>query len=144
MKGSIVAAAAAWIFLTVGAAVAQEAKRIRLRDLVSQPRTYFERPVRLPKMGCVDNPKDGFVCVQQVGGQMLRIEASALGAKTSQRIAERLIGDCKGTANLTRSVCAVEVEIVPRSSSQDMVETERGSVPLLTVYSPQIEMFAPR
>lgn len=92
-------------------------------------------------MGCVDNPKGGFMCVEPVGGQMLRIDASALGAGTGSRIAERLIGDCKGTANLSSLVCRVEVEITPRSTHRDMLETSAGSRPIVVVYSGQIDMY---
>lgn len=124
--------------------VAAEAERIAFKALVKDPKSYLEKPIRLPAIGCVDNPKGGFLCVDQIGGQMLRISADALGAKTSKKIAESLITDCKGTANLTSAECRVEIEISPRNAYRDTLETPHGSMPIVVIYSGIIDMFAPK
>ena len=76
----------------------------------------------------VDDPKGGYVCVKTVGGQILRVQAAALGTKTDTVLAERLLGDCKGTANLKRASCRVDAEIEPR----DVVRIAHPSARALT------------
>lgn len=118
--------------------------RVSQRQLVDAPKSYVGRKIVLSGIGCVDDAKSGFLCVAIVGGQALRVEAGALGAKTKLEIAERLIGDCKGTANLTRSACRVDAEIEPANAYKDVMETSSGTMPIVVVYSPQIEMYEPR
>lgn len=113
------------------------------RDLTETPRAYVGKRIVIRGINCVDDPKGGFLCVAIVGGQALRITASALGAKTALPIAERLIGDCKGTANLTRSSCRVDIEIEPTSGVRDVMDTPNGTMPIAVVVAPQIEMYQP-
>jgi hypothetical protein len=118
-------------------------ERIALRELTESPKAYIGRQIIAPGIGCVDNPKGGFLCVAVVGGQALRIEASVLGARTKVEIAERLTGDCKGTANLSRSACRFDAGIEPTAGYRDTMETPSGSMPITVIVSPSIEMYRP-
>src|SRR5262245_49822477 len=85
-----------------------QSKTVSLRQLMDAPMDFIGKSIRLPAMSCVDDPKGGFVCVAQVGGRFLKIDAVVLGAMTVQSIAELLISDCKGTANLDNGQCRFE------------------------------------
>ena len=134
--------------IAVGApasAAAQEGETVRIRDLTTTPRTYLGREIRLDAaVGCVDTPAGGFTCLAQVGGQMLKVESSVLGPKTPLGVTERLLGDCKGTANLTRPGCQFLVRLKATTAYKEFVETPAGSVPITIVVSPRIEMFLKR
>ena len=119
-------------------------QRVSLRQLAEAPKDYVGRTIVVSGIGCVDDPKDGFVCVATVGGRAVRIEASVLGAKTRQEIAERLIGACKGLSNLSRPACRVDAEIEPRNAYVDTVETPDGSKAGIVVNSGAIDMYAPK
>lgn len=121
-----------------------EGTKVTAKQLIEAPRLYVGQKIVLDGIGCVDPGKTGFVCTAVVSGQALKIEASILGPKTAQGIAERLIGECKGTANLARPKCRVAIEIEPTSSHRDMMETEAGTMPISVVVSPRIEMFRSR
>lgn len=118
--------------------------RITARQLVDNPKAYVEKAVVIPGIACVDPGKGDFLCMMKVGGQVLRIQASGLGAKTNQAIAERLTGDCKGTANLENAACKVDAEFTPRTAVKDTVDTPWGSLPVIEVYAPEIEMYRPK
>jgi hypothetical protein len=119
-------------------------ERVSVRRLVDDPRTDVGRRIVVPAIACVDNPKGGFVCVATAAGQALRITATSLGPKTRIDIAERLIRGCKGTANLTRAECRVDAEFELTDTFRDVMDTPNGSMPIVVLYSPQIEMYAPR
>ena len=119
-------------------------ERVTARQLLQAPKDYIGKTIVIPDIPCVDNPKGGFLCVTIVDGQALRIEASSLGAKTKIEIAERLTQGCKGTANLTRSVCRVDAEIEPKNAYKDIMDTENGSMPIAGIYSGAIEMYSPK
>ena len=113
-----------------------------LRKLVDDPGAYVSKRIRVASISCVDDPKGGYVCMRTVGGQILRIQAEALGAGTEMGIAERLLGDCKGTANLQRTACRVDAEIEPSSGKRDVMDTPGGSMPVTIVEAVDIEMYA--
>ncbi|ACL55611.1 hypothetical protein [Methylobacterium nodulans] len=114
------------------------------RKLIDNPRSYLHQKTLVQNIHCIDVPRGRLICIVPIGGQIIRLEGSALGAKTPLSIAERLTGDYKGTANISNAACVVDVEIEPTSVVKDMLDTPSGSMPLLTVYSPLIEMYRPR
>lgn len=116
-------------------------RRTDLKRLVDDPDVYLRRKIRVPSIPCVDNPKGGYVCMKSVGGQMLRIQAEALGTRTDAVIAERLLGDCKGTANLRRAACRVDADLEPSNGKRDVTETPGGSMPITTIEAPDIDMY---
>ena len=124
----------------IGAAIAT-GQRITPRALVDSPHRYIGKLVVLSDIACVDNPRDGYTCEAQVGGQMLRIDALALGDKTTPEISRRLIGDCKGTANLDRNVCRIEAEFTPATARTEIIETDRGTQSVVLIFSRRIEMY---
>lgn len=119
--------------------MAQE--RTDLRKLVDDPDVYLRRKVRVSGIPCVDDPKGGYVCSKAVGGQILRIQAEALGTRTDAMIAERLLGDCKGTANLKRAACRVDAELEPSNAKRDVTDTPGGSMPITTIEAPDVDMY---
>ncbi|GJD65206.1 hypothetical protein [Methylobacterium frigidaeris] len=118
--------------------------RVTPRQFVDNPKAYVEKTVVIPGIACVNPPKGDFLCMMKVGGQVLRIQASGLGPKTNLTIAERLTGDCKGTANLENPACKVDAEFTPRTVVKDAVDTPWGSLPVVEVYAPQVEMYRPK
>lgn len=140
MKTTAIALAA-----LAGIATAHAAEQpVGLKQLADAPKSYVGRKITVSGIGCVDDPKGGFVCLATVGGQAVRIEATVLGGKTKSPITERLIGDCRGTANLTRPACRVDVEIEATTGYRDVVQTASGTLPVSVLVSPRIDMFAPK
>lgn len=140
MKSAVVAVLA---LAEIGTGTMQ-GEPVSAKAVVQAPKDFVGRTIVLPAIPCVDDPKGGFLCIAIVGGQALRIEAGALGARTKLEIAQRLTGDCKGTANLDRSACRFDAEITPRNAMKDIMETPSGSMPLVLIYSGAIELFTPR
>ncbi|GEO98051.1 hypothetical protein [Methylobacterium haplocladii] len=128
--------AVSWTSLEVAAQ-----DRADLQRLVDMPDTFIGKRIVVPSVNCVDDPKGGYVCARSVGGQKLRLQAGALGTKTGAKIAERLLGDCKGTANLKRAACRVDAEIEPSRGTRDITETPSGSMPITVIDAPSIEMY---
>lgn len=127
---------------TAGAAIAAE--RVTTRQLAGAPKTFVGRTIVVPDIGCVDDPRSGFVCIAIAGGRALRIEASVLGAKTGTTATGRLISDCKGTANLQRPICRFDAEIEPTTAYSDTLDTPQGSMPVSVVRTGQIDLSVPR
>lgn len=123
----------------IGPAAAQ--KEMTLRTLVDDPRAAIGTDIRVKDISCVDPGGAGFVCVGKVGGQTVRVTADFLGAATPLPIANLLIGDCKGTANLGRRQCRFEIVLKPLRADRTMVELPEGNAPVLAVHSLQIDMF---
>lgn len=125
-----------------GAAAAEQ--RVSARQLAEAPKDYVGRTIVVSGIGCVDDPKGGFVCIATVGGRAVRIEASVLGAKTRQEIAERLIGACKGLGSLSRPACRVDAEIEPRNVITETIETPGGRMPGVLIATAEIDLYAPK
>lgn len=118
------------------------AQTLKPERAIEDPRSYLGKTVRIGPINCVDNPSGGFICLTVARNQGFRIDASYLGEKTAQNIAEKLIGECKGTANLTSRRCEFEAEITPVGVDRDTVETDRGSRNLVVITSMKIELFS--
>lgn len=116
-------------------------QRITPRELVDAPYRYVGKLVVLSDIACVDNPVDGFTCMTTVAGRILRIDAAALGEKTTPEMSRSLIGECKGTANLDRDACRVQAEFTPQTARTLTIDTDRGSQPVVTIYSRRLELY---
>lgn len=81
---------------------------------------------------CIDPGPGGFICEAAGGGQKLRLDASGLGGGTTEAIAEKLIGPCKGLAALSEPTCTFDVTFVPTGSGY-----ENG---VTIVHTPEIDM----
>ncbi|BAQ50391.1 hypothetical protein [Methylobacterium aquaticum] len=121
-----------------------EGARISQRQLVDAPKSYVERRIVIPGIACINPGKGDFLCIAVVAGRALRIEAGLLGAKTALPIAEALIGECKGTANIKNAACVFDAEITPANTMTDMMETASGSMPIVVVYSGQVDLYRPK
>lgn len=130
-----------WLAFIALPSVVLATETITEKHLVDTPKRFIGKEIRIARMGCVDDPKGGFLCLSKVDGQLLRIEASALGVTTSQKIAERMISSCKGTANLASMECEFSIAISPTSAMKTMMDTDSGSIPTTLIYSRLIDLF---
>lgn len=135
------AALITWIAFLAAPQAALAAETVTQKEVVNTPKSFVGREIRIARMACVDDPKGGFLCLSKVDGQLLRIEASAMGVTTPQRIAERMISSCKGTSNLARRECEFSVEMSPTNVMKSITDTDSGSISLTLVYSRMIDLF---
>lgn len=112
------------------------------RKLLADAPLLRGRTVRVDDIGCVDpGGVGGFKCLKKVGGQLMLIDAAALGRYTAQEIAEDLISDCKGTANIGSRKCRFTVEFDLQSSSAEMVNAPEGTVQRVTLFARQVDFY---
>ena len=140
--GRIRFASAAALALLAMPAMAESTRVPDGRAFLKDPHAFIGKHVRVTSIGCVD-PGDGFLCATRLDGQVLVIQATALGPLTNQSIAESLIGPCKGTANLAARRCRVNALVEVRAVAQEMVDTDEGSVQRVTLQAGVIEMARP-
>lgn len=120
---------------------AAPAKMVTTRQLADTPKDFIGQQIKVGLFGCVDRGGAGFICLSIANGQAIRITAGALGAATFQSVAESLIRECKGTANIARRECQFEAHIKPMSAVRDMMATDDGTMPIVIIYSNQIDLF---
>lgn len=133
---------AANLTIAIAPALAQTMAATPEARLISDPRSFIGKAVRVEGIYCVDpGSRGGFKCLKQIGAQLLLVDGSVMGARTPQSIAELLIGDCKGTANLGSSQCLMAIEFEPTAAIKEMVETGNGSRQQVTVHTGQLEFF---
>lgn len=121
---------------TVGAA-----QTLTAAQAIQDPRAYIGKTIKIGPIGCVDNPSGGFMCLTVARNQGFRLDASLLGEKTKQHIAEKLIGECKGTANLRARECQFDAEITPVDVDRGVVQTASGSQGIVVITSVKIDLF---
>lgn len=130
--------------LAVAPTLAQTKAATSEARLISDPRSFIGQTVRVEGVYCVDpGSRGGFRCLKQVGGQMLLVNGSVMGAKTAMSMAELLLGDCKGTANLGSSRCLMAIEFEPTAAIKEMIDTDNGSMQRVTIHTGQLEFFRP-
>lgn len=135
--------AAALAIAILSCAPAFAAERVALKTFVDNPQPYMKKLIRLGPINCVNDPS-GFACIGIIDGRALKIDAVGLGIKTPQAIAEKLIGGCKGSANLERNACRFMADFVPQSFRKMMLETDAGSRPAIAVFAQDIDFFPPK
>ncbi len=108
---------------------------------IRDPRSHIGKTIKIGPIGCVDNPSGGFMCLTIARNQGFRLDASLLGEKTKQRIAQKLIGECKGTANLSARECQFDAEITPVDVDRGVVQTAVGSQGIVVITSMKIDLF---
>ena len=120
--------------------MAQTIKNVSPKELANNHARYKGETIRLKGINCVDPIKGGFRCIANTGGRVLRIDAGFLGPRTTGEIAQHIIEECKGTANITRSECKFNIEITPANSIKETMDTDGGSMEVVLIYSAGIEM----
>lgn len=114
-------------------------QKIAIKKLARNASLYINKAIRVEGIRCVDQPSAGFVCLADAEGRFLKIDAVGLGPQTTVKVAEKIIDECKGTHNLTRRVCEFSISITPTSYRADMIEIDGKSLPLIIVFSNEIE-----
>lgn len=117
------------------------AQTLTATQAIQDPQSYIGKTIKVGPIGCVDNPSGGFMCLTVARNQGFRVDASLLGEKTKQRIAEKLIGECKGTANLKARECQFDAEITPVDVDRGVVQTPSGSQGIVVITSIKIDLF---
>ena len=128
--------ALAALALVVAAGGAQAQTIVSARQLLKDPKGYQGRAILVRGIRCVDPGRDGFVCEAEPDGQRLQLNASGLGAGTTNAIAENLIGLCNGVVALAKPTCTFDVAFKPTGS---------GFADGVTIINtPEIDMSVPR
>lgn len=136
--------AALWLNHPVGAEERSSLPPTPVTKYLKGVRNKMNELVHLKGGNCVDPGSNGFVCWFNANGQALLVKASTLGPDTSLEIAEALLEQCKGTANLSSSKCRFDIEITATNTGREMLNTGGGSRQMVVVYTNMVDMYSPR
>ncbi|WP_133769190.1 hypothetical protein [Enterovirga rhinocerotis] len=107
--------------------------------VAAAPRPFIGRTIVFQGAQCADTVRGHFRCLIGRGSRSIRIEASSLGPTTSDEIAEKLIGPCKGEDKLASASCRFTIEITVTSAVSAQAGAKFGE-PWTHLFSNSIEM----
>ncbi len=112
-------------------------------EIARYPEAYYSEHVTVRGMRCTDSP-EGVQCVKDAGGKMLRVDGQSIGDATRNALAFEFSQGCKGSANLRRLACMMDVSFTPIRHEEKMFDTGAGTAPVVIVDTRAIDLAKPR